>query len=63
MTIYTADTLPSKVEPARAIAMALSVATGKFVSADGGMVKLVLSVLHIAGWKIVADDSEGKHAG
>ncbi len=61
MTVYAADALPSKVEPGRAIAMALSVATGKFVCANGKTVELVLDVLKRAGWKIVADETEGNH--
>lgn len=56
MTIYTGATLPGKVEPARAIAIALTLLSDndQIFAQDGDEVRLVLLAIKQAGWKIVA---------
>lgn len=54
MTVYAADALPKRVEPATAVAIALSLTNNhKTFSEDSDAVKLVLEAIKQAGWKIV----------
>ncbi len=50
------DARSSRVPPARAIAVALSVlpakSTGRLTSETGAAVRTILLALHLAGWKI-----------
>lgn len=54
MTTYIAEQLPKRVEPATAVAIALSLTNNhKMFSEDSDAVKLVLEAIKQAGWKIV----------